>query len=112
MNLNDLFFKLENTTRYYEQQISLAESLISQKSTSSNSSNTRNKNDNLLEDKIYLASINFYNKMKRKQNKEILNDIFSILGISSTVNIDDLTDTEVNHLIEDLRTKYDSKVLN
>ncbi|PAC33385.1 hypothetical protein [Flectobacillus sp. BAB-3569] len=108
MDIPELFISYDNYNFYYSEQVYLAESLKNKSYFFLESTDDiLQKSLHQLDCEIYRASAEYYQKAKSNKNREILEQIVLLLGLSSTINIKEFSDSDVIKYIDNLRSQYD-----
>ncbi|MDI9874992.1 hypothetical protein [Flectobacillus rivi] len=109
MNIPELFVSYDVYNLYYSEQVFMAQSLQNQSVLFEESTvDIIQKKSHQLDCKIYRASAEYYQKARSNKNREILKKVILLMGLSSNINLDDLTDSDVIKHINNLRNQYDS----
>lgn len=107
MRMSELFNLYNMYNFYYSEQIYVSESLrLRSANLLELTEDVKERSRLLLDCKIYEASINHYQNIKNQRNKEILEQLNSMLDLSSNVEIEDLSSSDLVKQIEDIKTRY------
>jgi len=112
MNTCELFRQFENNNHYYTEQILMSESFLNQSQYLHDISSSEDVQNVQLNQKIYSASIIYYRKMKNKKNRTILHQIIVLLGVSSLLDVDKISNEDVLKLLNILNAQYADTTLN